>query len=177
MKLQIKDWVATCLGISAISLIILVPGGPIETRSFSHINPLILGSFNTFLTTLGLGSLLLIYFVLKSERWAMGFSALCGLSYLGVYVLDLAHIFPLSPDAMPLALLTIEIFGSILSVPLMVVSIQALQGLRQPKLANASLNHADHFPLIQIPTIVITIALGMIGIGIIVFATYSAMGL
>jgi hypothetical protein len=85
MTLYIKYWVASLLGFSGLTLSLLVPGGPIETRRFGHINLLTLGAFNTFLTTLGLGSLLLIYFVLKSERWAMLAAAVCGLSYLGVY--------------------------------------------------------------------------------------------
>ena len=55
--------VAVLLVVSSFLLAILVPGGPIETRSFSHISPLILGSFNTFLTLLGMLSLPLAYFV------------------------------------------------------------------------------------------------------------------
>ena len=55
-----RYWIAGLLALSAISLSLLVPGGPIETRSFSHINPIILASFNTFLTTLSILSLLLV---------------------------------------------------------------------------------------------------------------------
>jgi len=98
MTLHTKYWVAGLLGFSGLALGLLVPGGPIETRSFVHINPFTLGAFNTFLTTLGLGSLLLIYFVLRSERWVMFAAAVCGLSYLGVYGLDLAQVFPVSPS-------------------------------------------------------------------------------
>ena len=177
MTLQIKHWLAGLLGISGIALSILVPGGPIETRSFSHINPVILGAFNTFLTTLCLGSLLLIYFVLKSQRWAMLAAAVCGLSYLGVYGLDLAEIFPVSPDAMPPALLAIEVLGTILALPLMLLSMQGISTHQQTTFADAPFLQADRLPLIQTPRIVIAISIGIVALGIIVFATYSAMGL
>ena len=39
-------WIAGLLVLSSVLLSVLVPGGPIETLSFSHINPIILGSFN-----------------------------------------------------------------------------------------------------------------------------------
>ncbi|MEL6930545.1 MAG: hypothetical protein AAFO95_18205, partial [Cyanobacteria bacterium J06600_6] len=48
---SIKYGVPALLALSSGLLTSLVPGGLIETRSFAHINPLILGSFNTFLTT------------------------------------------------------------------------------------------------------------------------------
>ena len=177
MTLQIKHSLAGLLGISGLALSSLVPGGPIETRSFAHINPITLGAFNTFLTTLALGSLLLIYFILKSECWAMLAAAVCGLSFLGVYGLDLAQIFPVSPDAMPLALLVIEVLGTILSFPLMVLSVRAMQGYKQTFLTDAPFVPADNLPLFQIPQIVIAIGLGIIALGVITFATYSAMGL
>jgi hypothetical protein len=41
----------------------LIPGGPVETRRFSHLSPFILGSFNKFLAVLGLGSLVVVYFI------------------------------------------------------------------------------------------------------------------
>lgn len=177
MMLRIKHWVAALLGISGIALGTLVPGGPIETRSFIHIDLLTLGVFNTFLTTLVLGSLLLIYFVLQSQRWAMLAAAGFGLSYLGVYGLDLAKIFPVSPDAMPPALLAIEVLGTVLSFPLMLLSIQAMQASRPRTFANAPFPHPDNSDRFQLPHIVIAIGLGMVALGIITFATSSAMGL
>lgn len=177
MRLQIRYWVAGLLGFSGIALALLVPGGPIETRSFAHINPLILGAFNTFLTTLGLGSLLLIYFVLKSVRWAMFAAAVCGISYLGVYGLDLAQIFPVSPDAMPPALLAIEVLGAVISFPLVALSIQALRRLKPRKSVAVSFSWSKpDFPW-QTPHISIVIGLGITALGIIAFATRSARGL
>ncbi|MEM7066539.1 MAG: hypothetical protein AAF572_25650 [Cyanobacteria bacterium P01_B01_bin.77] len=177
MTLQTKYWVAGLLGLSGISLSTLVPGGPIETRSFVHINPITLGAFNTFLTTLLLGSLLLIYFVMKSERWAMMAAAICGLSYLGVYGLDLAQIFPVSPDAMPPALFAIEVWGTLISFPLMALSMQALKESEQRTVAVALSLQDENPRLAQMPQVFTVIGLGITALGIIIFATRSAMGL
>ncbi|OKH17448.1 hypothetical protein [[Limnothrix rosea] IAM M-220] len=171
-----KDSVAGLLAISGIALSSLVPGGPVETRSFAHINPVTLGAFNTFLTALALGSLILVYFVLKSERWAMVGAALCGLSFFGVYVADLAVIFPVSPDAMPPALLTIEILGTILSLPLMGFSVQAWQAYRQPAFVPATTPQTHGTKTIQAWQMVLALAVGIVGLGIIIFATHAAMG-
>ena len=171
-----KYSVAGLLGISGIALSSLVPGGPIETRSFAHINPVTLGVFNTFLTTLALGSLILVYFVLKSERWAMVGAALCGLSFFGVYVADLAVIFPVSPDAMPPALLTIEVLGTVLSLPLMGFAVQALQAANQPAFASVNTPQANTNKTMQALQIVFGLVVGTIGLGIIIFATNAAMG-
>jgi hypothetical protein len=176
MTLHTKHWVAGLLGFSGLALSLLVPGGPIETRSFSHINSLTLGAFNTFLTVLGLGSLLLIYFVLRSERWAIFVAAVCGLSYLGVYGLDLAQVFPVSPDAMPPALFAIEVLGTVISFPLIALSIQALRGLN-PKMSVASSPSTDLSLSWKMLQALMVISLGMIALGIMAFATRSAMGL
>ncbi|AFY37826.1 hypothetical protein Lepto7376_1483 [[Leptolyngbya] sp. PCC 7376] len=172
-----KYSVAGLLGISGLALSSLVPGGPIETRSFAHINPVTLGVFNTFLTTLTLGSLILVYFVLKSERWAMLGAALCGLSFFGVYVADLAVIFPVSPDAMPPALLTIEILGTILSLPLMFFAVQAWRALNQPAFVGAHTPQTHTAQTTQPWQLVLGFAVSVIGLGIIIFATHAAMGL
>ncbi|MBE9067651.1 hypothetical protein IQ260_13400 [Leptolyngbya cf. ectocarpi LEGE 11479] len=177
MTLQIKHYVAGLLGISSIALGTLVPGGPIETRSFAHINLLTLGVFNTFLTTLVLSSLLLVYFILQSKPWAMLTATGIGLSYLGVYGLDLAKIFPISPDAMPPALLAIEILGTILSLPLIALSIQTLQTSRQRTLTTVPFPHPNNPHRFQLPQTILVISLGIAALTIITFATSSAMGL
>lgn len=171
-------WTAGLLGFSGLALSVLVPGGPIETRSFAHIEPLTLGLFNTFLTTLAMGSLLLVYFILKAERWAIALAAFCGLAYLGVYGLDLAYIFPVSPDAMPSALWAIEVVGMVVAVPLIGLAFRALRELdktsstvaQSPILKTAIATFSS-------TQLVITISLMGMGLGIIAFATRSAMGL
>ena len=124
MKMNIKHLVSTLLILSFGLLAVLVPGGPIETRSFSHIDPLILAGFNTFLTTLVIVSPMLVYFIVKNKPWAWVISALCGVSYFLVYALDLGKIFPVSPDPMPPTLYIIEVLGAIVSVPLMFFAVR-----------------------------------------------------
>jgi len=177
MTLQIKHGVAGLLGFSGFALSLLAPSGPIATRSFAHIDPLTLGIFNTFLTTLGLGSLLLIYFVLKSERWAMLAAAVCGLSCLGVYSLDLAQMFPLSPDAMHPALSAIEVLGTVISFPLMALAMQAWQGLKTSTPVASSFAHTDTRLSWKTSPVFMVMSLGMMALGIIAFATRSTMGL
>lgn len=160
------------LALSSVLLTSLVPGGLIETRSFAHINPLILGGFNTFLTSLSLLSLLLTYFVWQRQRWAYVVSAIAGLSYFLVYVLDLGRLFPVSPDAMPPALFVIEVVGTIVSLPLMLVS---AQGLRLSREQSGAPVGSNSFARTKQAAIAVTITL--LGIGIITFATRSAMGL
>ncbi len=72
MKNAVRYSVFSLLLLSAIMLTSLVPGGPIETRDFSHISPLVLGSFNVFLTTLSITSFLGIGIVIFATRSAMG---------------------------------------------------------------------------------------------------------
>ena len=158
--------VAVLLVVSSFLLAILVPGGPIETRSFSHISPLILGSFNTFLTLLGMLSLPLAYFVFKMKKWAYIGSIFAGFFYFAVYVSDLAHIFPVSPDAMPPLLLVIEVAGTILSIPLIHSSYVLLK---------EGMSSNETFILNKKLFIFIFFAL-LVALGIIVFATNAAMG-
>jgi len=100
----------------------LVPGGPVETRKFGHYPPIILGAFNTFLTILGFGSLVVVYFCFTGSQWAFYAAGICGISYLLVYALDLGKIFPVSPDKMSRSLFTIELTGLILSIPITLLS-------------------------------------------------------
>lgn len=168
MSLNNKYSTSVLLFLSFVLLSILVPGGPIETRSFSHIDPMILGAFNTFLTLLAIISVFLIYFILKNIKWAYIVSAVCGASYFLVYALDLGGIFPVSPDAMPQALLIIEILGTIASIPLVYFSIQGTLNIGSEQHAQVVV-----YPKKLFFAILVLIATG---ICIIVFATKSAMG-
>ena len=118
----------------------------------------------------------MFYFVLKSERWAIIGAAVCGLSFLGVYGLDLARIFPVSPDAMPPALLAIEILGTIVSFPLMGLTIQALRGEGKQQLVATSSTQARTLTF-DLPQRFTVLGITLIGLAIIAFATRSAMGL
>jgi len=183
MKTANKYWIAGLLVVSSVSLSVLVPGGPIETRSFSHIHPMILGSFNTFLTALSLFSLVLVYFVWKQRHWAFAASAACGLSYFLTYGLDLARLFPVSPDPMPAALLSIEVWGILLSLPLMLLAGQSVlrgvpvSGATLPSKAMAAPTSRYALPGIAGQQFAYAFALVLLAVSIITFATHSAMGL
>ncbi|TWU21444.1 hypothetical protein Pla52o_36290 [Novipirellula galeiformis] len=108
---------------SFVLLASLVPGGPIETRDFSHINPAILAAFNLFLATLGIVRIVAAFLVRPGSTPVYWASVVIGFCYFLVYVLDLANVFPKSPDSMPPLLLVIELIGTILSIPLMGLSV------------------------------------------------------
>jgi len=186
MKNAVKYSVFSLLLLSAIMLTSLVPGGPIETRNFSHISPLVLGSFNIFLTTLSITSFLMLYFVWRQQRWAFTGSALAGISYFLVYVLDLAHWFPVSPDAMPPALFSIEVLGTMLSIPLFVLSVNGTGTDSRWSDGHPPSNYPGNVLTIDGATVnkvqkisrfAVVVMVALLGIGIVIFATRSAMGL
>jgi hypothetical protein len=162
--------VSMLLVLSAVLLGILVPGGPIETRDFSHTSPVILGTFNTFLTSLGIGSFVFAYFALKGKLWSYIASLVCGISYFLVYALDLGKIFPVSPNEMPEALLAIEIVGILVSIPLAYLSLRAIQKSMELSIAHEAGTLMDKKHVLLIAVMVLA------GIGIIIFATLAAMG-
>lgn len=154
--------VAALLLISAMLLISLAPGGPVETRDFSHIPTLILGLFNVFLTVLGLGSILLSWLVYRRRsRWVWPF--LAGVGYFVVYGLDLLAIFPVSPTAMNQALWAIEVGGMIVACPLMILS-------------SLGLRHSDGRHSDALMPRAAMVAAAVSGLAIVVFTTISAMG-
>jgi hypothetical protein len=162
--------VSTLLVLSAVLLGVLVPGGPIETRDFSQISPVILGAFNTFLTSLGIGSFVFAYFALKGKCWAFIASLVCGISYFLVYALDLGKIFPVSPNEMPAALLAVEIIGILVSIPLAYLSLRAIQMPMELSFAH------EAGTIMNKKNVLILSVMVLAGIGIIIFATLAAMG-
>ena len=163
-----RYFVPALLFLSCGLLSILIPGGPIETRNFSQISLVVLGAFNTFLTILGIVSILLIYFILQDRYWAFLSSELCGLGYFLVYALDLLKIFPVSPDPMSNTLYIIEIAGLIVSIPLMFYS---GKGARAEVYGAGNKTKEPSAKTFVLVTAILLLA----GIGIIIFATNAAM--
>jgi hypothetical protein len=165
MKDYIIYSVPALLLLSTVLFWTLVPGGPVETRRFSHYSPYILGSFNTFLTILGFGSLVVVYFCFSGDKWAFYAAGICGISYLLVYALDLGKIFPVSPDKMSQSLFAVEVTGLILSIPLILLSFVSASMLD-------SVN--DGFELTALG-IFLLLLIAFIGTGIVIFATKVTM--
>lgn len=168
MSINYKNSISALLLLSCGLLAILVPGGSIETRNFSHIDPFVLGCFNTFLTLLVMVSVLIIYYLLQDIYWAYAVTALCGVSYLIVYALDLAEIFPVSFDPMPQALFIIELIGLVVSLPLIFLSVRRSFATSLPAQKTKQL-YSKRF-------IYFAFILSIASLSIIVFATKSAMG-
>lgn len=166
-----KYWLSGLLVLSSVLLSTLIPGGPIETRSFAHIDPIILGSFNIFLTLLAIGSWLLAYFVWQERRWTFLASTIFGLSYFFTYTLDLGGLFPVSPDSMPLALFSIEMVGTAISIPLIIAAGQATRDNIQPQQISVAIDAAA-----TVKWSILMLAIAMLTVAIVTFATRSAMG-
>jgi len=164
MPMNKRYSIATLLVISGLLLASLIPGGPIETRDFSHINPLVLGLFNLFLTALGLGSFVAAWFLFRGHNLAW-LSLLMGAAYLLVYGIDLLAWFPKTASEMPPALFAIEVAGCVIALPLMVFAC----ALRQSKEAPTASEHPNF------GNVSITL-LALLSVGILVFATLAAMG-
>ena len=168
MKIN-KKMAAFMLLISLVNLSIMIPGGPIETRQFSQYPAFVLGGFNTFLTLLGLGSIIGVYFILKNKKWALWLSFYCGIGYEAVYLLDLFKIFPTSPVAMPTSLFILETIGAIVAIPLMIFSYLAVRD------ESNETSFSNSKKQLTTRTILTTLIFAIIGIAIIAFATVSAM--
>lgn len=166
-----QQFLAILLLTSSIALMTLVPGGPIETRDFSHISFIVLTLFNLFLTVLGLGSLIQAYFVSRGNEWSIRNSVFTGGSYLLVYGLDLLSIFPVSPSPMPTLLLLIELIGIALALPILYLAIKLSQSAHtqfaMPVPTKASnLNSA----------LLLLCLFAIFTVAIVAFATLSAIG-
>jgi len=99
---------------------ILVPGGPVENRDFSHmisadpLNPYNL--FNAFLILLLMTTVTMIFYTQTRAKWTFRVSMFLGITYFILFVIDLAGIFPTSPTQMSTPLMTIEAVDSWISL-------------------------------------------------------------
>jgi hypothetical protein len=154
--------ITTLLVASALNLALMIPGGFVETRDFSAYPAIVLGAFNVFLTVLGLGSLVLAYAVTKADR-GYGWSALAGIAFVGVYLLDLGRVFPVPPNPMSALLATLEWIGTGLGVALAAASL-VLSRRATATSTTSSLPRPVMF------------GLAIAALVIVAFATKSAMG-
>lgn len=148
--------------LSAVNLALMIPGGFVETRTFPGYSVAVLAAFNIFLTGLGIGSLLLGYRIFRTGHAGIT-SILAGVAYVAVYVLDLAHIFPIAETPMSPMLATMEWIGTLLGLAVIAV------GLRLAIVTDGSAVSGSTPPRILLLT------LGVVGFLIVVFATLSAI--
>lgn len=113
--------------IVAVSLLTpMVPGGPIETRSFATLPRAVFWGFNAFLIMLGLGSIVIAVLVLGGGTWAYGIALGLGAGYVAVFGLDLAGVFPRSKDPLPPTLLLLEVLDLAIGAALCIAALQGL---------------------------------------------------
>lgn len=95
---------------------LLVPGGPVENRDFSHMissDPLnLFNLFNAFLIIILMMIITMIFYTQTRARWTYYVSIFLGISFVFIAFIDLAGIFPTSPTPMSTPLLTIEVVDS-----------------------------------------------------------------
>ncbi len=114
--------------IVAVSLLApMVPGGPIETRSFAPLPRPVFWGFNVFLVALGLTSVIMAVLVLDGEAWAYTAAFVLGLGYVAVFALDLAGVFPQSPDELPPPLLLLEVVDLAVGAALCIAAVQGFR--------------------------------------------------
>lgn len=153
--------------ISILTLAWMVPGGPVETRSFSNILPEVVLGFNIFLTALIIVAISLVYFMYKKQKWAYQANGIVGFAFTLVFILDLGGIFPVSLEPMQTLLFVMEIIGFFLGILLMWLSYKTLQTTPKSFWINT----------FKIPRfwIRIGIMLLLLGVYVIYFATTSAL--
>lgn len=81
-----------------VSFASLVPGGPIETRDFSGLEPAVYRGFNAFLTSLVLAGALAAWLVWKDRRAGYRLAIPVAWLFVAVVAMDLGRVFPVSPD-------------------------------------------------------------------------------
>ena len=104
-----------------ITFITLVPGGPVETRDFSGLGGPVFWGFNVFLVLLGIGAIASAIGLLRDSKTAAIGGIIAGWGYIFVVLLDLGHVFPATPDPIPLLLGLIEILDAILAAYVIVL--------------------------------------------------------
>jgi len=107
---------ARLLLVLVASFVTLVPGGPIETRDFSGLGGGVFWGFNAFLIALALLAVGSAVAMLRGSVAAGWGAIVAAWGYVFVVLLDLGHVFPTSPDPIPLMLGVVEILDFVLAL-------------------------------------------------------------
>lgn len=154
---------AALLAVSAVLLLSLVPGGPLENRDFSHIPIAALLGFNIFLTALAMGSFATAVGLLGSQARTRVATFWASASYIVVYTADLLGWFPTSPTPMPPTLRAVELAG---------LAVAAMLAWRSAH-DSGSAQPSEPLPLLSSTA---RAAMVLVAGLIVVFSTMSAMG-
>ncbi|MGV6803517.1 MAG: hypothetical protein ACWA49_04860 [Ruegeria sp.] len=104
----------------------LVPGGPVETRDFSALSGAVFWGFNAFLIALALLAVGSAIAMLRGSVAASKGVIAAAWGYIFVILLDLGHVFPTSPDPIPLMLGLVEILDFVLALYVLALAHRAL---------------------------------------------------
>ena len=115
------------LAVAGVALTALIPGGPVENRHFGHLHPLLLLTWHVALNALGLGSVWMAVLIMRGTPPNAVLVFLAALAFLAVYTLDLTGRFPPSPTQMSRGLLTIEMLGIALVIPVLWLTAQGAE--------------------------------------------------
>ncbi len=108
------------------TFVTLVPGGPIETRDFSGLGGAIFWGFNAFLIALAGLAVGSAVAMLRGSRAATRGAIVAAWGYIFVVLWDLGHVFPASPDPIPLMLGLVEILDFVLALYVLALGHRAL---------------------------------------------------
>ena len=154
-------FIALLMFLSAVNLVLMVPGGFVETRAFPNYSVAVLAAFNIFLTALGLGSLVLAFWAFRLGK--VGISVpVFGAAFAAVYLLDLVHIFPISEVPMSVALYSLEWVGTILGLATLVLGLRHVLVSQKETQASGRLSAR------------LMVGMAALALGIVIFATMSA---
>jgi hypothetical protein len=119
--------IAALLVWEVLLLVPMVPGKLVDTRDFSALPRWQYNGFNVFLTSLGLGSLVVAGFALVGQTWTFPAALVLAVLYLAAFAADLFEVFPVVDDPLPVQLLVLE---SVSLASAGVIVVLAIQGIR-----------------------------------------------
>lgn len=116
-----RSQLSVCLGLNAILMTLMLPGGPVEIRDFSAYSATTLTLYRLFLSALITGTLLSISLCIKQYQGAGAGSIIAGICYLSAHALGLLDILLHSPNPATAILLTLELVACTAAISLILL--------------------------------------------------------